>query len=405
MTFGELAAGLDAAEHVTASLDSTGRLRINADAGFGFDFSLRLDSAPDRIGSFGGASAVAGGGNGGPFSLTFPSTFTVAVDGGAPQTVTLQALSFQNPAAAKASEVAAAISAQLTGAKASVVGDRVVIQSDTQGPTSSLQLTEGAGGPLATLGLTGGQLLTGSALPVEVSISGGYTGTGNDQLRFVTEGTGQIGVTPGLKVGVYDQAGTKVATLDVGKGYSPGDKLAVAQGVSVSFGPGSLSAAAKHQFALDTLADSDTSDALVALGLNVLFKGSSAADIGVSAQLEADPDLLSAGLTGAAGDGDNLGRLLAIRGAPLAALSGQSLEDFQGYLVSEVGFAARSAQELALSQGSLLQFLDDQRQEISGVSIDEEMIDLVRFQQSFQAASRLITTMNEMTQTLIEMAR
>ena len=49
--------------------------------------------------------------------------------------------------------------------------------------------------------------------------------------------------------------------------------------------------------------------------------------------------------------------------------------------------------------------LERQRESVSGVNIDEEMVDLVRFQQAYEAAARFIDTVNDMTKTLINMAR
>ena len=86
-----------------------------------------------------------------------------------------------------------------------------------------------------------------------------------------------------------------VATLDVGQGYEPGTDLEVGNGVKISFGPGAVSQSTGQACSLDVLADSDTSDILVALGINSFFHGSSAADISVSSDLRANVDALAAG--------------------------------------------------------------------------------------------------------------
>ena len=60
--------------------DDTGRLRVNADSGYGFDFSPRVDNDPDSSGTFGGTLPSIGSQAGGPFDLsgqTFPVSFTV----------------------------------------------------------------------------------------------------------------------------------------------------------------------------------------------------------------------------------------------------------------------------------------------------------------------------------------
>jgi flagellar hook-associated protein 1 len=47
--------------------------------------------------------------------------------------------------------------------------------------------------------------------------------------------------------------------------------------------------------------------------------------------------------------------------------------------------------------------LSSQRQSVSGVSIDQEMTNLMQFQKSYEASAQVITTLNEMLQTLIDM--
>ena len=49
----------------------------------------------------------------------------------------------------------------------------------------------------------------------------------------------------------------------------------------------------------------------------------------------------------------------------------------------------------------LLNSIDDRRQSTSGVSMDEEMTNLMRFQRGYQASARAMTTMDQMLDTLI----
>ena len=67
-----------------------------------------------------------------------------------------------------------------------------------------------------------------------------------------------------------------MATLDVGANYIPGSAISIADGVSVSFTFGTLSATNNDAFVEHVVSDSDTADILVALGLNSLFNGTDA---------------------------------------------------------------------------------------------------------------------------------
>src|SRR5690606_33711613 len=103
---------------------------------------------------------------------------------------------------------------------------------------------------------------------------------------------GSIGQTDDLRIGVYDQQGQLVTTINVGSGYEPGKPIALGNGISVSFGPGTISATDGNVFSLDAIADSDTSDLLVAIGMNSFFTGSGATDIQMSQALLDNPDRL-----------------------------------------------------------------------------------------------------------------
>jgi flagellar hook-associated protein 1 FlgK len=53
------------------------------------------------------------------------------------------------------------------------------------------------------------------------------------------------------------------------------------------------------------------------------------------------------------------------------------------------------------TENQIMKYLRDWRQSISGVNIDEELANMIRFQQGYNAAARFITTVNSMLDTLI----
>ncbi len=411
MTLQDFANELTAIDHINASVDPTGRLRINADSGYGFDFSPRLDPNPDA-GTFGGLNPTIGSTGAGPYDLngqTFPVTFDVTTGTAlspTTTTVTLEATDFLNTGAATTEELVAAINADLgNAATASSVGGRLVIQSDQGGADSELRLTEGSGTALADLGMATATTVSGRDNALEVRIEGSYEGQENQQFTFVAENSGTIGVTDDLRVRVLDQNGQLVTTLDVGSQYEPGEAIALGNGVRVSFGPGELSGESGQVFALDALADSDTSDILVATGLNSFFLGSSAADMSVNEDLMANPDRLAAGLGAASGDAGNLSRLIALRDRDLGDLDSNTIEDFYADLVGDIGFETAASNSALEAQAQLLGQLEADREAVSGVNIDEEMVDLLKYQQSYEAAARFISVAQEMTDVLINLGR
>lgn len=408
MSLDDVAAALSDIDHLNASIDPTGRLRVDADAGYGFDFSPRLDPNPDSIGTFGGLSPSIGSTAAGPYDLsgqTFPVAFTVATSSGT-STVTLNAADFTDPANATAAELATAINTALgSNGTARDVGGRLVIQSALGGGASTLQLANvGAGTALGALGLST-TAAVGRDNALTVSVEGTYTGSENQRLTFVPESDGTIGQTTDLRVRVLDDQGRLVTTLNVGSGYEPGDPLDLGNGVKVSFGAGAVSATAGNVFSLDALADSDTADLLVATGMNAFFLGSGAADIAVNPELVGNPDRIAASISGAEGDAGNLARIVDLRTRDLGGLDDNTIEDFYADIVGDVGFQTASAGAAVSAQNQLLDQLLADREAVSGVNIDEELLDMEKYQKSYEAAARFLSVAQEMMDTLINLGR
>ncbi len=59
----------------------------------------------------------------------------------------------------------------------------------------------------------------------------------------------------------------------------------------------------------------------------------------------------------------------------------------------------------AEASGLILRQLEDQRSAISGVSLDEEAANLIRFQRAYEASARVVATVSEMTATAIQLGR
>jgi len=172
---------------------------------------------------------------------------------------------------------------------------------------------------------------------------------------------------------------------------------------SVTGGQLSLSAPAGSSFRFGN----DTSQALAALGLNAFFTGSTARTLAVNPELLARPELLAAGYpdpaTGIVGGADNRAALdmVAIREAKLLNGGTATLQEFYAATVGVVGARTAATANQAESQDLVVKTIQNQREMISGVSIDEEMTDLVRFQRAFEASSRVIRVVDELLSTVV----
>jgi flagellar hook-associated protein 1 FlgK len=109
--------------------------------------------------------------------------------------------------------------------------------------------------------------------------------------------------------------------------------------------------------------------------------------------------------TAAAGDGTNLASLVDIEAQLLFAAGTQTAPVALGGIYASVGRAVANAD---LKNQTGLATLDDLvalRDAVSGVDLDEEAADLLGWQASYQAASRVVTTTNQMLGELMEMVR
>ena len=86
-----------------------------------------------------------------------------------------------------------------------------------------------------------------------------------------------------------------------------------------------------------------------------------------------------------------------------AFVSNETTTEFYISLVTEIGSDLADASFLRYSQELITQQLKNQRDEISGVSLDEEMTKLVQYEQAYQAAARIIKTVDEMIKTVLNL--
>jgi flagellar hook-associated protein 1 FlgK len=85
----------------------------------------------------------------------------------------------------------------------------------------------------------------------------------------------------------------------------------------------------------------------------------------------------------------------------IAALRGGATDQAYASFVSSVGSDAQSVGNTEQTAQAVLAAIDNQRKSVSGVSLDEEMTNLVTFQRGYQASARMMTTIDSMLDTLI----
>lgn len=95
--------------------------------------------------------------------------------------------------------------------------------------------------------------------------------------------------------------------------------------------------------------------------------------------------------TNGIGDNRNALRLADMQGQQLMLGGTASFTDTYGILLADVGTSARESEVAATVQGRLLDQVTTQKESTSGVNLDEEAADLLRFQQAYQAAAQMIS--------------
>ena len=86
-----------------------------------------------------------------------------------------------------------------------------------------------------------------------------------------------------------------------------------------------------------------------------------------------------------------------------SSTSGQTPAKSYASLVFDVGNAASNASTQATAIGTTLLQLTDQQSSISGVNIDDETANLIRFQTAYQAAARIVSTIQELNTVTMDM--
>lgn len=124
-----------------------------------------------------------------------------------------------------------------------------------------------------------------------------------------------------------------------------------------------------------------------------LLDGIDALSIRVSEDVR-DINRIAAGVTASPGDGNKALELARLRQLPIAALDNKTIPGYYGSLVAQLGQHTRSASIGRDNQQIILQNLQAEREAVSGVNMDEELSNLLRYQRSYQAAAQFISVMD-----------
>ncbi len=134
------------------------------------------------------------------------------------------------------------------------------------------------------------------------------------------------------------------------------------------------------------------------------FTGTDAATIGVNAALLTDPSAVqAAGVAGAPGDNTVALALGQLGQQSIAALGNQTFIGNYALQVAKFGNALSNANDQVSNYNAVNAMMLQQRDSVSGVSIEEEMSNLITYQYAYQASSKIIVTADQMLQTVVNL--
>ena len=143
-----------------------------------------------------------------------------------------------------------------------------------------------------------------------------------------------------------------------------------------------------------------------------LFSGSGAADMAVNPDILNDPSRIAAASAAGAvpGDASNAAAIADLRmsltmGGTTTTPPTSTFDGYANALVSQVGHDVQEAKSSQSHQSDMLAYLDNYRESVSGVNLDEEMVNLVKYQAAYTAAAKMISMGDDMLSTLMNMVR
>lgn len=164
---------------------------------------------------------------------------------------------------------------------------------------------------------------------------------------------------------------------------------------------------------LEFAVGNDTSGLLAALGINTFFDGSTATDIAVRSEIIQDNTLIANGQVNGGNEGnigdnvtaraiaDLVNQKVNISAVGLDGATRSTIGEYFSSLVGLVGADTSNAKFQGQYQLTLAQDLDARQESVGGVNLDEELSSLIKFQNTYKAAAKLINTADEMFQTIL----
>lgn len=139
--------------------------------------------------------------------------------------------------------------------------------------------------------------------------------------------------------------------------------------------------------------------------------GITASNININSALVADPYLVAAARvsdpsdTSAVGDSSNMTLTISQRNKTYSELDNQTFETYMANVVSSVGAKVANVNNRHESQTLVVNEVKSKLSSVTGVNLDEELVDLIKYQRAYQASARVFSVCSELMETLVNLGR
>ncbi|MFH1021839.1 MAG: flagellar hook-associated protein FlgK [Planctomycetota bacterium] len=145
----------------------------------------------------------------------------------------------------------------------------------------------------------------------------------------------------------------------------------------------------------------DTSDILAAMRINTFFSGKGALDMAVSDAVADDPARLAGARSFNPADNTNVLSMIGLRDGKFLSNGASSFGEYYEGVISVLGVQAAAMESMAGNQEDVVEFLSQEREQFSGVNIDEEVAVMITLQRAYQGAARYIAIVDNLLDVLI----
>jgi flagellar hook-associated protein 1 FlgK len=193
----------------------------------------------------------------------------------------------------------------------------------------------------------------------------------------------------------------------VGDEYVPGTVVDVDDGIKISFSPSGPNAGDLNNgelFRISALANSDASGFLAAAGINCFFSGTTSASIAVTDYVGNSVngvDRIAVSRSVGMDDNANILEMAKLADTGMSALGGLGPKKYYRNIATDIGRQISVAQMRQDSTSGTWRSLSQQRDEISGIDMNDEASKMLVFERMFQAMAKYINTMSRSMETVM----